>query len=173
MVSQITDNYDSGHHTDRPGAGIITVMPSTGESVRVIQAMNSYLSGIDRRDWGQSRAVLCDVLDVAFTGYQASGVTQVDADKWIDGIRRRMAALITQHLAANPIVTVDDNRANCQIALRATYISADCRRFEVGGHYDNRLRNSSAGWQIEALQLHVDWQEGDPAILRAWNAEIT
>jgi hypothetical protein len=152
---------------------IITVMPSSDESLRVIQAMNSYLSGIDRRDWAQSRAVLCDVLDVAFTGHDVSGVIQVDADKWIGGIRHRMAALITQHLAANPIVTLHDNRANCQIALRAIYISADFRRFEVGGHYDNRLRNSGAGWQIEALALHIDWQEGDPTILPAWNAEIT
>jgi hypothetical protein len=146
-------------------------MSSIDESARVIQAMNSYLSGIDRRDWAQSRRSLCDLVDVAFTGYDGSGVIQVDADAWVDGIRRRMAALLTQHLAANPIVTIDDNRASCQIALRATYFSADGRRLEVGGHYDNWLIKSGADWQVEVLRLHVDWQDGDPAILPAWNAE--
>jgi hypothetical protein len=140
------------------------------EIVRVTQAMNSYLSGIDQRDWARSRAVLCDELDVAFAGYDGHGVARVDADKWVDGIRNRMGALTTQHLAANPIVTIGDNQASCQMALRATYISADSRRFEVGGHYNNRLRNPGSGWQIEALRLHVDWQDGDPTILPAWNA---
>ena len=91
-------------------------------------------------------------------------------DAIIERIRRALEPLdTTQHLVGNHRVRVDGDQAMHDCYLQALHVrrAADpSPNFIVGGRYEDDLVRTPAGWRIAHRRLVIQWNDGNPAVMR-------
>ncbi|MEW2632117.1 nuclear transport factor 2 family protein [Streptomyces sp. NPDC048389] len=91
-------------------------------------------------------------------------------DALLTTVRRAMALFDrTVHLATNPVIELDGDRATARGAQLSTHVLADGSEdvFVSAGRTDTHLRRTPDGWRISATSLRVVWTQGTPPQLPA------
>jgi SnoaL-like domain len=139
------------------------------ERIAVCETVYRYALGIDTRDWTLYRSIFADEVEIDFSSYNGRPASRMHADDWVSQVRPLFTGLAaTQHSMSNPIVTVNGDRATCQVYMQAAHAldrGDDDNWFTIGGYYDDRLVRFHGRWRIDAVTLTVLWRRGRDAIM--------
>ena len=132
---------------------------------RIIDVVNRYATGLDRRDWKLLRSIFTDEIDMEFSSVGIrSG--RYDADRWVRNSEALFAGFgPTQHTLTNHAVTIDGDAAHTTVYMQAEhFIIEDApaeNRWTIGGWYEHDLARHSDGWLIHRMALYMTWQTGN------------
>jgi 3-phenylpropionate/cinnamic acid dioxygenase small subunit len=132
---------------------------------RIIDVVNRYATGLDRRDWKLLRSIFTDEIDMEFSSVGIrSG--RYDADRWVRNSEALFAGFgPTQHTLTNHAVTIDGDAAHTAVYMQAEhFIVEDApaeNRWTIGGWYEHDLKRSGDGWLIHSMALYMTWQTGN------------
>jgi hypothetical protein len=126
--------------------------------------LTRYATALDARDWS--------LLDTVFTpdavGHYGGRVAgRYDGRAAIVALVRDALTGLTasQHILANPRVTLAGDTAESRVELHAQHYLPGRTRggstFEVGGTYHDRLLRTPDGWRITHRRLEVAWTKGN------------
>lgn len=138
---------------------------SLQDRVDIIDLMNRYALGVDRRDWALYRSCFEDTFRIRAEGWPEV----MAADAWVDIVRAGIHNYeATQHQMSNHSVDVDGDRAHCIVYIRAVHHQPNAEggpRWVLVGYYDLGLARHAAGWQIADFNLTIQWNEGNLALM--------
>jgi hypothetical protein len=136
------------------------------------------LFAVDERDWDAVRSSLAASVATDYTSLWGGAPESVEAEELI----RRWRGLLpgfdaTQHLIG-PVLArqADQRRATCVTNVRAYHhLLADGggATWMVAGRYVFALRREEDGWKVEAVTLHLAYEEGDRALAEAAGARVS
>ena len=106
----------------------------------ICETVYRYAYGIDTKDWDLYRSIFTDDVWIDFTSYRPGRpASTMAADTWVGAVRSQMVRLAaTHHAMTNPLVTVDGDRATCQMYIDADHaleVGNDEAWFSLGVHY--------------------------------------
>lgn len=129
----------------------------------IVETLLRYCTAIDRAQW----ALLSDVfLPNARVDYRGAGgpiLSGAEAAPWLEAKMSRFGVL--QHFLSNVRVSKDGEEVRSFAYVLAVhgYAGADGDElfFDLGGEYQDRLVQTSAGWRISERVLVTRWLRGD------------
>jgi SnoaL-like domain len=132
---------------------------------RIIDLINCYATGLDRRDWKLLRSIFTDEIDMEFSsvGIRAG---RYDADRWVRNSEVLFAGFgPTQHTLTNHAVALDGDAAHSTVYMQAEHFIVDDapaeNRWTIGGWYNHDLVRHAGSWLIRGMALHMTWQTGN------------
>ncbi len=130
------------------------------------ELLTSYAAAIDARDW--SRLERCFVADGS-ARYGAPGSLQ-EGFPAIGALARGVLEKLdaSHHLIGNVAVELDGDEARCRCLFQAQHVRRGAEggpHYLLGGEYHDMLRRTADGWRIQQREIHVIWQDGNPAVL--------
>ena len=136
----------------------------------ICETVYRYAYGIDTKDWDLYRSIFTDDVWIDFTSYRPGRpASTMAADTWVGAVRSQMVRLAaTHHAMTNPLVTVDGDRATCQMYIDADHaleVGNDEAWFSLGGHCTDTLVRTADGRRIDGVTLTVRWRRGDESIM--------
>jgi len=141
------------------------------DRLAVHDVMHRYALAIDSKDWSLLDQVFADRLRADFRSFGVKQPFEGTRADWIANVRGTIDGMdATQHMMANHLYRIDDDRATGTTYIRALHV---CRnewggdRYTVGGHYGVEMARQADGWRVTAYALNVTWSEGDRHVLRA------
>lgn len=136
------------------------------DKLAVIETVYKYALGLDTRDWSLYRSIFTDEVFVDFSSYHGQPGEWISADEWVARLQPLFSGLAaTQHSMTNPLVTFDNEGAECRMYMQAEHIhDANDRNswYTIGGYYTDRLVRDGNGWRIASVKLTIIWRRGDP-----------
>lgn len=152
-------------------------LQSLVDQAAVADVMYAYAFAVDTREWELYRSILADRLEIDFTSYFGGDPMTIDADVAVFSVKALFPGFeSTQHLMANPRVTIDGDRATCVMSMRAEHFlpnSEGDSLHTIGGHYTAQLTRTVEGWKLRRLELTVRWQSGNKHIMTLAGARAT
>lgn len=131
----------------------------------VRDALYSYATGVDTRDWVLYRGVFTDEVEIDMEAFTGKPARTLPADQWVAQVAVLIEELTTtQHSMTNPRVSIDGDSATCVMYVTAEHVLGD-RWYTIGGYYTDRLVRAGAGWKIGKVQLTQTWTRGDAAMM--------
>lgn len=133
----------------------------------ITDVVNSYATGLDRRDWPLLRSIFTDEIEME---YSSVGMKpgRFSADKWVRNAEVLFAGFgATQHTLSNHTFKFNGDNARCVAYMRAEHFIEDApadNRWTIGGYYEVDLMRTGHGWLIHAMALHMTWQTGNAAL---------
>jgi hypothetical protein len=135
------------------------------DQLAITDVLYQYATALDTRDWNLLRA--CFTADGVADYLEFGGVNE-GRDAIVELCGGVLSGLdASQHLIANPRVVLDGDRATASCYFQAQHFLASPaggNTYLVGGRYDDRLRRTDEGWQIEHRTLHCSWQDGNAGV---------
>ncbi len=136
----------------------------------IIDLVNCYATGLDRRDWPLLRSIFTDSIEMEFSSVGMKPGTY-SADRWVRSAEVLFAGFgPTQHSFTNHAVTVQGDRADTVVYMQAEHFIIDDapseNRWTIGGYYAHDLIRRPDGWRIQAMALHMTWQTGNRDLSR-------
>ena len=145
------------------------------DKIAVAETIYLYAMGIDTKDFVLYRSIFADTVEIDFSSYEGSSVTepsQLSGDKWVRRVQPLFTGLAaTQHSMTNPMVSIDGDTAACRMYMQAHHVYEPDKEgswFTLGGYYDDTLIRSDSsptGWELTGVKLTVLWRKGDPSIM--------
>jgi|TARA_B100000902_G_scaffold392861_1_gene445974 hypothetical protein len=145
------------------------------DKLAVAETIYLYAMGIDTKDFVLYRSIFADTVEIDFSSYEGSSVTepsQLSGDKWVRRVQPLFTGLAaTQHSMTNPMVSVDGDTATCRMYMQAHHVYEPDKEgswFTLGGYYDDTLirsDDSPTGWMLSGVKLTVLWRKGDESIM--------
>ena len=148
---------------------------TSDDKIMVSETIYLYAMGIDTKDFVLYRSIFADQVEVDFSSYEGSSVTEpslLSGDQWVRGVQPLFTGLAaTQHTMTNPLPVIDGDSATCRMYMQAHHVYEPDKGdswFTLGGYYDDSLvRNdlSPTGWLLTGVKLTVLWRQGDHSIM--------
>jgi hypothetical protein len=135
------------------------------DRLAITDVLYQYATALDTRDWDLLRA--CFTADGVADYLEFGGVNEGREAivKLCGGVLSGLDA--SQHLIANPRVTLDGDRATATCYFQAQHFLASPaggNTYLVGGSYEDRFVRTAEGWQIAYRTLHCSWQDGNAGV---------
>ena len=126
----------------------------------------AYAEAIDSRDWESLKK--CFTASGA-TDFGPYGGRNQGPDTIVATCRAGVGHLdATHHVITNLVIEfIDDDRAHVRSYLTAQHVRRGLTSgelFTVGGHYEDRVVRTDAGWQLESKVLRVTWTGGNSGV---------
>jgi hypothetical protein len=129
----------------------------------VVETLLRYCTAIDTANW----SLLGDVfLPNARVDYSSAGgpvLSGAEATEWLETEMTKFSIL--QHFMSNIQVRQENEAVRSTAYVLAVHgykgESGNMRFFDMGGEYQDRLVETSAGWRISERVLQVKWIRGD------------
>jgi SnoaL-like domain len=124
------------------------------------------LHAIDTLDWNTFRASFAERIDLDYTSLWGGEAQTLPVDELVSDWTELAAGYdATQHITG-PIVVEHENadRIDCTTTFRAYHHVIEdvgASTWLVAGRYDIRLRATAGRWRIQAITLHLAYEEGD------------
>lgn len=138
------------------------------DRIAVLETLYKYAQGLDTRDWALYRSIFTDEIEVDFSSYNGFA-GRLKADDWVARLKPLFSGLAaTQHIMTNPVVTFDEEGAECRIYMQAEHFLDAYdggTSYGIGGYYTTRLVCQKEIWFIASVTLSVFWCRGDPGIM--------
>jgi hypothetical protein len=135
------------------------------DRLAITDLLYQYATALDTRDWDLLRATFTED---GIADYLEFGGVNEGRDAIVELCGGVLSGLdASQHLIANPRVTLEGDRATASCYFQAQHFLASPaggNTYLVGGRYDDRLRRTPEGWQIEHRTLHCEWQDGNAGV---------
>ncbi len=145
------------------------------DKIAVAETIYLYAMGIDTKDFVLYRSIFADNVEIDFSSYEGSSVTepsQLTGDKWVRRVQPLFTGLAaTQHSMTNPMVSINGDSATCRMYMQAHHVYEPDKEgswFTLGGYYDDTLIRSDAsptGWLLDGVKLTILWRKGDESIM--------
>jgi len=131
----------------------------------IVDVVNRYATGLDRRAWPLLRSIFSDEIDMEFSSVGMKP-GRYSADRWVRSAEVLFAGFgPTQHTLTNHAVAVEGDKAETVVYMQAEHFIVDDapedNRWTIGGYYTHELLRSAEGWRIHAMALHMTWQTGN------------
>ena len=131
----------------------------------IIDLTIAYTWALDTKQLDDLRNVFVPDATATLRGVECSGV---------DAIIERIGSAInrldrTQHFLGNHQVVIDGDSASARCQLQSQHVktgTAGGDNFIVGGHYEDRLVRTPAGWRIAHRTMQQTWSEGNREVTR-------
>ncbi len=148
---------------------------TSDDKIMVSETIYLYAMGIDTKDFVLYRSIFADQVEVDFSSYEGSSVTEpslLSGDQWVRGVQPLFTGLAaTQHTMTNPLPVIDGDSATCRMYMQAHHVYEPDKEdswFTLGGYYDDSLVRSDlspTGWLLTGVKLTVLWRQGDHSIM--------
>ncbi|MBG01830.1 MAG: hypothetical protein CL470_06120 [Acidimicrobiaceae bacterium] len=145
------------------------------DKLALAETIYLYALGIDTKDFILYRSIFADQVEVDFSSYEGSSVTEpsiLSGDQWVRGVQPLFTGLAaTQHTMTNPLPVLDGDSATCRMYMQAHHVYEPDKEdswFTLGGFYDDSLVRSDlspTGWLLTGVKLTVLWRKGDHSIM--------
>ena len=143
--------------------------PTTDQQA-ICETVYRYGYALDNRDWVLYRSVFADTVHFDFSTYSGRPAVSMHADDLVASAATLFAGFsATQHTMTNPLVTVDQDRATCSMYIQAAHSvdpAPEAPWFIMGGHYEDTLVRTEAGWLLDGVTMKLRWTRGDRSIMR-------
>lgn len=123
---------------------------------------------IDAKRWNELRALYAEQVRTDYTSLFGGSPQQQAGDALIAGWRGVLERVSTQHLLGPITVRFEAQSATALCHVRALHHAPGApggEQWEVLGHYTFSLRQTDAGWKIEAMKLDTVIQTGNAKLL--------
>ena len=128
----------------------------------IVDTLLRYCTAIDEGKWSLLGDVFLPNARVDYTGVEGPILSGAEAARWLEENMARYKIL--QHFLSNVRVTQDGDEVRASAYLHAVHgyigIDSEMRFFELGGEYNDRLVETSAGWRISERVLRRKWIRG-------------
>jgi 3-phenylpropionate/cinnamic acid dioxygenase small subunit len=147
------------------------------ERIDVAEAVYTYATAVDTRDWALYRSIFADEIEVDFAWFDGQPARRMRADDWVAGVKPLFEGLdATQHAMSNPRVAVDGESATCTMYVQAAHFlrnGGSDAEFTIGGYYTNTLSRTPEGWKLTGVKLTLLWSRGSKDVMTAALARTT
>lgn len=139
------------------------------DKIAIAEKIYKYAQGIDTRDWVLYRSIFTDEIHADFSSYNGQPGEDLSADEWVARLQPLFSGLAaTQHSMTNPIVTFDEEGAECRMYMQAEHFldpndTDTC--YAIGGYYTNRFVRHGSDWLINKVRLTILWRKGDAGLM--------
>ena len=138
--------------------------------MEISRTLYGYAQGVDRRDWESFRGCFCQEVEIDLSSYSGNPPVTMALDDWVEVVRTGLSGFdATQHISANHLIEVNQDKAHATSDVQASHI-LDGERAVLAGWYDTQLKHEEGQWRISRSQLNVTWTLG-PNSLYARAAE--
>lgn len=128
-------------------------------------ALMTYATGIDSRDWVLYRSLFTDEVAIDFSSWSGDPGGVMKADDWVAGVKAVLTGFDgTQHLLSNEVITVSGDEAEVVPYMQAHhYLNIDGEHHlqSIGGYYRHLMVRTDDGWKSRSCTLTVTWEKGD------------
>ena len=145
------------------------------DKITIPETIYLYATGIDTKDFVLYRSIFADQVEIDFSSYEGSSVTEpsiLSGDQWVRNVQPLFTGLAaTQHTMANPMPVINGDVATCRMYMQAHHVFEAEKPdswFTLGGYYDDTLirsPQSPTGWLLTGVKLTVLWRQGDHSIM--------
>ena len=129
----------------------------------IVETLVRYCTALDTGAWKLLGDVFLPNARVDYTGAGGRVLSGAEAAHWLEEEMARFKVL--QHFVSNVRVAQDGDevRSNAYVLAVHGYEGDDgeMRFFDVGGEYNDRLVETSAGWRISERVQTTRWVRGD------------
>lgn len=133
----------------------------------IIDVVTSLFWHVDHHQWDRLALVLDDPVRLDYTAMHGGDPALLAPGEVVAGWRPAFLAIDAhQHLVANHLVAVADERATVTASFIATHQWRG-DTWTLGGDYLVELVQREQGWLICALTMTPVWQTGDPGLIPA------
>lgn len=139
-----------------------------GEIARIQSIVARVAHDIDGKEWSRLRGHYADDVDTDYTSLFGGMPLRQRGDDLIDGWRKVLAGVSTQHLLGPIDVTLSGSVAAAGCHVRAWHHASGCPsgdEWVVGGHYVFALAQTGGTWRITGMTLKVFQQSGNLKLL--------
>jgi len=129
----------------------------------IVDTLLRYCTAIDTGDWSLLGDVFLPNARVDYRGAGGPVLSGADAAPWLEEKMSRLSTL--QHFVSNVRVSQDGEEVRSSAYVLAVHgyegAEGETLFFELGGEYQDRLVETSAGWRISERVLVTRWLRGD------------
>jgi 3-phenylpropionate/cinnamic acid dioxygenase small subunit len=129
----------------------------------IVDTLVRYCTALDTRAWKLLGDVFLPNARVDYTGAGGPVLSGADAAHWLEEKMGRFKVL--QHFVSNVRVAQDGDEVRSSAYVLAVHgykgDDGEMRFFDLGGEYNDRLVETSAGWRISERVLTTRWVRGD------------
>jgi hypothetical protein len=129
----------------------------------IVETLVRYCTAIDTGAWKLLGDVFLPNARVDYTGAGGPVLSGAEAPSWLEEKMARFEVL--QHFVSNVRVVQGDDEVRSTAYVFAVHGYKDddgkMRFFDLGGEYNDRLLETSAGWRISERVLKTRWVRGD------------
>ena len=146
-----------------------------GEIARIQSVVARVAHDIDGKDWLRLRGLYADDVDTDYSSLFGGMPLSQRGDDLIEGWRKVLAGVSTQHLLGPIDVTLSGSVAAAECHVRAWHHASGCAggdEWVVGGHYVFALAQTGEIWRITGMTLKVFHQTGNAKLLPEANREL-
>ncbi len=104
------------------------------EAIR--EVVYRFFVAFDNGDWSGLRTCLADELTVDYSDLRGEPPRQLAADEYVAARAQALDGLRTLHSSANPVVTLDGDRAGCTCSALILRTAADGATFDTAAGYN-------------------------------------
>jgi hypothetical protein len=137
-------------------------MPSITETVY------RYAFYLDTQDWKQMQTLFEPEIEMDFQDLTGNAPGRVPSSGFVDFAASALDGIKTQHIIANPKVTVFDGRAKCVADHQSMHyrdIDGVKTFFILHGTYEFGLNTVKGDWKIASLRQTVSFTGGDQRVM--------
>ena len=145
------------------------------DKLAIAETIYLYALGIDTKDFFLYRSIFADQVEIDFSSYEGSSVTEpsiLHGDQWVRRVQPLFTGLAaTQHTMTNPLPVINGDSATCRMYMQAHHVyevEKPDSWLTLGGYYDDTLVRSDlspTGWLLTGVKLTVLWKKGDHSIM--------
>lgn len=129
----------------------------------IVAILVRYCTAIDTGAWQLLGDVFLPNARVDYTGAGGPVLSGAETASWLEEKMARYVVL--QHFVTNVDVVQDGDEVRSTAYVLAVHGYKDddgeMRFFDLGGEYNDRLLETSAGWRISERVLNMRWVRGD------------
>jgi SnoaL-like domain len=138
------------------------------DRAEIHDALMTYATGIDSRDWTLYRSLFTEEIDIDFSSWSGDPGGTMKADDWVAGVKAVISGFDgTQHLLANEVITLNGDEAVVVPYMQAHhYLNLDGEHHlqSIGGYYRHLMVRTIDGWKSRSCTLTITWEKGDRGI---------
>ncbi|UCF46019.1 MAG: nuclear transport factor 2 family protein [Myxococcales bacterium] len=129
----------------------------------IVATLVRYCTAIDTGAWQLLGDVFLPNARVDYTGAGGPVLSGAETASWLEEKMARYVVL--QHFVTNVDIVQDGDEVRSTAYVLAVHgykdDDGDMRFFDLGGEYNDRLLETSAGWRISERVLNMRWVRGD------------
>jgi hypothetical protein len=145
----------------------VTDLQHLVDRAAIIDLHSRYGASIDSLDRAGYEACLTDPFHVEILPHRPR--RQLTPSEWTAEVWPGMVGTdANQHAITNHVIEfLDADTATCRAVLTAQHmlLGDEPGHFTAGGHYENLVVRTEAGWRIRLLKLSITWSTGDREVL--------
>lgn len=124
---------------------------------------------IDHKQWPELRSLYAATVRTDYTSLFGGEAQHVPGDGLIEGWRRLLTPIVTQHHLGPIEVSVSGASATARCHVRGYHFAKGAPggdEWMVAGHYVFQLGKEEAGWKIREMTLEALYQTGNTGLLQ-------